>query len=189
MEYRDVILSLSAAVILLACTVAGMVALAFSQRGRNWARRVLGRPRRPKTPAKGGAASPVPAAKPLALTRERLTGAVVEGRMMLDPDLKIGDLLLPLGTNRTYLSNFINSNYGTNFRGFINRCRIEELGRLAALPGNKGKNIAELVPQAGFGSYRSYLRARREAAGDAGKSEEAANATGGAAESGAGNFV
>ncbi len=75
----------------------------------------------------------------------------------LNPDLRITDLLEPLGTNRTYLSSFINSQYGMNFSRYINHLRLKELEHRRSLPKNAAIEGIELVEQVGFRTYRNYL--------------------------------
>ena len=80
----------------------------------------------------------------------------------LNPNLTIADLIKPLQCNRTYLSKFVNRIYGMNFNNYINSCRLQEMERLLALPGNRDKTPASLYLQAGFGSYRNYLNAKNK---------------------------
>jgi len=77
----------------------------------------------------------------------------------LNPNLTINDLTEPLRCNRTYLSKFINHTYKMNFNNYINSCRLQEMDRLQAMPGNRLKTPESLCSQAGFGSYRSYRNA------------------------------
>ena len=80
----------------------------------------------------------------------------------LDPKLRITDLAAGLNTNRSYLSAFINREYGMNFSRFVNRCRLTELDRLRLSPRYSTKSNMELVLMAGFGNYRNYLRVKKE---------------------------
>lgn len=81
----------------------------------------------------------------------------------LKPDLKITDLMDALHTNRTYLSDFINRTYGVNFSGYINGLRLQELDKLLADPDERVRySNMELILRAGFGSYDSYRRVKRE---------------------------
>jgi len=80
----------------------------------------------------------------------------------LDPKLRITDLAAGLNTNRSYLSAFINREYGMNFSRLINRYRLAELDRLRLSPRYSGKSNMELVLMAGFGNYRNYLRVKKE---------------------------
>ncbi|MDR2927059.1 MAG: AraC family transcriptional regulator [Cytophagaceae bacterium] len=79
----------------------------------------------------------------------------------LNHNLTIIDLAELLQTNRTYLSGYINRTYGINFCSYVNRCRLHELERLMAAPGNRGKTPSELYFQAGFSDYVGYIRAKR----------------------------
>ena len=50
----------------------------------------------------------------------------IENKGFLQAELTIEDLARQLGTNRTYLSTFINSHYGVPFRQWIASLRIAE---------------------------------------------------------------
>ena len=80
----------------------------------------------------------------------------------LNPQLRITDLAAGLNTNRSYISEFISKEYQMNFCSLINRCRLNELDHLRLLPSNATKSNMDLVLMAGFSSYRSYLRAKKE---------------------------
>jgi len=104
--------------------------------------------------------------------RHRVTGQLIEidktvferyfrkHKPYLNPHLTINDLTGPLQCNRTYLSKFINRVYGMNFRSYVNSCRLREMERLMATPGNRTKTPASLCSQAGFVCYRNYLKAK-----------------------------
>jgi AraC-like DNA-binding protein len=83
---------------------------------------------------------------------------IQKNKPYLNPEIKITDLVLALSTNRSYLSSFINTEYGMNFSTYINSLRIREFANLKSLPENEGVTIQELAEKAGFGSYRSYHR-------------------------------
>ncbi|MDR2948269.1 MAG: hypothetical protein LBV71_03580 [Prevotella sp.] len=74
----------------------------------------------------------------------------------LDPELKITDLLLPFCTNRQYMSEFVNKEYGMNFSRYINTLRMQEVERMRSLSKYDGLSEIELIIEAGFRSYRSY---------------------------------
>ena len=93
-----------------------------------------------------------------AIDRERFERYLWDKKPFLDPDLRITSLAAAFGTNRSYVSNFINNEYGMNFCRLINRCRLQEFERLRSLPDHDGESNADLVLAAGFGSYRNYLR-------------------------------
>lgn len=80
----------------------------------------------------------------------------------LNPQLRITDITVPLKTNRTYLSAFINQEYGMNFSRYINRLRLQELERIRAASDMSHISGLELVQLAGFSNFRAYLRVKRD---------------------------
>lgn len=92
------------------------------------------------------------------LTRESFEEYMQAERPYLNPNLKITDLVEALGVNRTYISAFVNSEYGVNFSAYINQRRLQEYQQLLANPANEGRSKLELSEMAGFSSYRSFLR-------------------------------
>lgn len=83
----------------------------------------------------------------------------------LDPQVKLTTLAPELGLTREELSKFINRTYGVNFNVFIGRWRLRELEALRKLKKNRDVPVKQLLGQAGFSYYNSYLRARRESEG------------------------
>lgn len=83
---------------------------------------------------------------------------IADSKPFLNPELRITDLALAFGTNRTYLSMFINREYGMNFSHYINSLRLDELRRIRRAPKMSELSGLELVERAGFSSYRGYLR-------------------------------
>lgn len=94
------------------------------------------------------------------LTKKQFELYFKEYKPYLNPDFRITDLIEPFEVNRTYISRFINREYGMNFNRYVNRCRLQKLEILAGLISNNGKSIQELLKLVGFGSYRSYMRAK-----------------------------
>jgi YesN/AraC family two-component response regulator len=87
---------------------------------------------------------------------------IVHEKPFLNQDLRITDLVDVFHVNRTYISSFINVEYSMNFSTFINNHRMEEYQRLSKLPEYLNKSKQELVELAGFNSYRSFLRIKKE---------------------------
>lgn len=85
-----------------------------------------------------------------------------EKKPYLNPNLRITHIAADLCTNRNYVSMFINHVYGMNFNRFINRYRLKELNRLRNSPDHQENTNMELMLMAGFSSYRSYLRTKKE---------------------------
>ena len=89
----------------------------------------------------------------------RLLSYFESDRPWLNPDLKIWDIVIALGTNRTYLSKVINEQLDSNFNDFVNSYRVKE-----ALVRIKEEKLASLSLQtiaemSGFGSVTSFSRA------------------------------
>ncbi|MDR0961306.1 MAG: hypothetical protein LBM62_01935 [Mediterranea sp.] len=93
------------------------------------------------------------------LTRYRFERYMEEKKPYVNPDLCITDMLAELCTNRTYLSNFINREYGVNFKTLINDYRLKELDRLRLSSLKQPQRTKELLKAAGFSSYRNYVLA------------------------------
>ena len=75
----------------------------------------------------------------------------------LNPDFQLTDLRQVLPMNRTYLSQFINAEYGCSFYHWVNGLRIKEAKRLMTEnPEIKMKDIAQ---QCGFSSPTVFSRA------------------------------
>ncbi len=96
------------------------------------------------------------------LDKERFEEYIHQKQPYLNPDLRITEMAAELLTNRTYLSAFINREYGMNFSRYINHLRLKELNKLRANPAYAAYDGLELVQEAGFSSYRGYLRTKNE---------------------------
>lgn len=108
-----------------------------------------------------------PAAAPCRpLTLEEFVDYFRTERPYLRPDLKLTDLCEVTGMGRNKLSEFINKNMGMNFNAYVNRWRLEELERIMADEGAGREGLMRSLPRAGFGSYRSYIRAKGQYGGE-----------------------
>ena len=96
------------------------------------------------------------------INRRRFEQYLAEKKPFTNPNLRITDIAADMNTNRTYISNFINSEYGMNFSRFINICRLRELNKLRDSQTPAKKTSLELILMAGFNTYRSYIRAKSE---------------------------
>ncbi len=94
------------------------------------------------------------------LDKEKFERYMRQKKPYLNSDLRITEMAAELITNRTYLSAFINQEYGMNFSSYINRLRLKELANLQSNPKYAEFNGLELVQKAGFSSYRGYLRTK-----------------------------
>ncbi len=78
----------------------------------------------------------------------------------LQPDLTLTAVSKIIGTNRTYLSSVINSNFGVNFNVFVNQFRIRYVEDYLKQHPKTSKD--ELVNIGGFGSVSSLKRALKK---------------------------
>lgn len=105
------------------------------------------------------------------LTRDSFDTFMKDKKPYLNADLKITDLVNMLHVNRTYISSFINREYGVNFSVFINNYRLLEYKSLMETPEYRKMTKSELAEMAGFNSYRSFLRTEKEVSANKKKSE------------------
>lgn len=66
------------------------------------------------------------------LGRQQVEKYLEDRKPYLNPEFKITDMARDLVSNRTYISAFINREYGVNFNRFINSYRLKEVERLHA---------------------------------------------------------
>lgn len=83
-------------------------------------------------------------------------GGWIENKKFLDPDVSLGSLAQELKSNPTYLSRYINTEYGQNFRSWINSLRIAEAQRLITADGSL--SLAEVGQKAGIPSISTFYR-------------------------------
>lgn len=72
-------------------------------------------------------------------------------------DLKISDLATEIGSNRTYVSNYINRTYHCSFSDMVNKLRIEYAQQLI-ISSAKGTKITQIADESGFASEQSFYR-------------------------------
>ena len=92
--------------------------------------------------------------------KSRLKKLFNEKQIYLNKDLTIWELAREVGTNRTYLSQMINNDYGQNFSTFVNSYRARHAENLQKSRSELSQtDIADL---SGFGSVKSWKRAEKE---------------------------
>ena len=74
----------------------------------------------------------------------------------LNPDFRLSDLQRLLNMNRTYLSRFLQDEFGYSFYQFVNRYRIDEAMRLKL--ENPDMKIADVAARCGFSSPTVFTR-------------------------------
>lgn len=86
---------------------------------------------------------------------DNLESLFMEREIYLDPKLTISDLARELGTNRTYASNFLNSQMHTNFYEYVNGWRVRKAKELLTTTSLPLETVAE---KSGFNSISSFRR-------------------------------
>jgi AraC-like DNA-binding protein len=127
----------------------------------NTAQKTTGQSTHPATTA-------APASPARGLQRERVDQYIETRKPWLDPEFCIAHMAEDLYSNRAYISAFINREYGVNFSRFVNSFRLAEVERLKEEAARRRVRVSmlQLILNAGFGSYRSYLRAHAAASDD-----------------------
>lgn len=80
-------------------------------------------------------------------------------------DLKITLVSLKLQTNRTYVSNLINTEFKCSFSEFVNNYRIAEAKKLLADSTHQNYSLDYISDISGFGSIHSFIRTFKEREG------------------------
>ena len=89
---------------------------------------------------------------------EKLEDVMNVKRIYLNQDLTLNDLARSIGTNRTYMSNYLSQVLGLNFYDYINKKRIEH----SAIPMMKEHpefTLEHVAQESGFGSISTFRRA------------------------------
>ena len=85
-----------------------------------------------------------------------LEAAEADYQKNVNPDFKLMDLRAILPTNRTYLSQLINAEYGCNFYQYVTNYRIAEAKRL--MREHPELKMQEVAEQSGFASAAVFSR-------------------------------
>ena len=79
-------------------------------------------------------------------------------KLYLNPDLTLPELASAMGTNRTYVSNYISQVIGMSFYDYINQLRIER-SVLALFDEHPDYTIEHVARESGFASMSTFRRA------------------------------
>lgn len=88
---------------------------------------------------------------------KKLTDLMLGDKLYIDQDLTIDGLAQQVGLNRTYLSQYINRQYGVNFCSYVNQYRVNELKE--AIKEHPDYSVYGLLDICGFGSPDTLKRA------------------------------
>lgn len=87
----------------------------------------------------------------------RFEELMIAQRFFIRKDLKIDDLVKEIGSNRTYVSNYINRTYHCSFSEYTNNLRIEYAKTLMSSSA-KGTKLSQIAEEAGFANEQSFYR-------------------------------
>lgn len=93
-------------------------------------------------------------ANPTFVALEEKVNAWIENQGYTAPALTIQQLAVELGTNRTYLSDYVNSKYSLTFRNWIAQLRVDYSKRL--LIGSSALPINTIAEMTGY-SYNNFI--------------------------------
>ncbi len=96
--------------------------------------------------------------------KRELESLFEQEKIFKNADLKIWEVSQMLGTNRTYVSRFINSEYNRNFCNHVNYYRIQYVKKL--MKENHSFTNQQLAEMSGFGSLNSFYRAFQNLQGE-----------------------
>lgn len=88
--------------------------------------------------------------------KEKLHCVMEKEKIFLNSKITIRDMARAIGTNRTYLSVYINKNYNQNFCSFVNEYRLNYMKKI--LQKQPAISISILSETCGFGSVDSLKR-------------------------------
>jgi YesN/AraC family two-component response regulator len=97
--------------------------------------------------------------------KEKLLILFKEQKIFRQQDLKITQVSDLLQTNRTYVSNLINSEFGCAFSDFVNQYRIAEACELLKDSKQQNYSLNFVSEASGFGSVNSFIRIFKEIVG------------------------
>lgn len=87
----------------------------------------------------------------------KLESLMVSQHYFLKKDLKISDVVREIGSNRTYVSSYINRTYQCSFSDYMNKLRIEYAKKL--IFDSKGAmKLSLIAEESGFASEQSFYR-------------------------------
>ena len=90
---------------------------------------------------------------------ERLDTCMNESKMYLNPKLSLNDIAVEIGTNRTYLSDYLNHNLQKTFYEYVNEFRVKEACEmLDSMTDADRKSMQEVAELSGFNSLSTFNR-------------------------------
>ena len=82
-----------------------------------------------------------------------------EKKLYLNPKLSIVDIAVALGTNKTYLSDYLNNTLKLTFNDFVNQFRVKEACRIIdSMTASDKRTMVDVATKSGFNSISSFNR-------------------------------
>ena len=95
--------------------------------------------------------------------QERLSECMEKEEIFLNPRLTLSDLAAAVGTNRTYLSDFLNGTLHTTFYEYVNGYRARKAAAL--IRSHPDKTFTEIAELSGYNSISTFYRSFARTAG------------------------
>lgn len=99
------------------------------------------------------------------MLKRKLLKLFSEKKPYRNPELKITQISKKLLTNRTYVSNLINSEFLCSFSDFVNNYRVAEAKELLADSSYNNHSLESISEAVGFGSLNTFIRVFKQAEG------------------------
>ena len=90
------------------------------------------------------------------MLREKFEEVMEKEQLFLQPDLRLDQVALAIGTNRTYLLEILRRDMDMTFKEYVNRRRIEYAERLMEKNPETPKN--EIASRSGYNTFSSFYR-------------------------------
>ena len=97
--------------------------------------------------------------------KEKLVQFFEIEKIYRNPNLKITDVSFLLNTNRTYVSQIINTDFDCSFSEFVGRYRIQEAKELLKTATATTYTLEYICHEVGFGSLHSFIRVFKKSEG------------------------
>ncbi len=97
--------------------------------------------------------------------KERLIECFEIEKIYRNPDLKITDVSFLLNTNRTYISQIINTDFDCSFSEFVGQYRVQEAKELLKTASATNYTLDYICQEVGFGSLHSFIRVFKKSEG------------------------
>jgi AraC-like DNA-binding protein len=99
------------------------------------------------------------------ITMQQLSDLMSQKELYKNPELRITDIALIIGTNRTYISRIVNEEIHTNFCDWVNGFRIEYVKEIMNNSEYDNLSIQQIGEMAGFSSSSTFYRVFKEKEG------------------------